>query len=118
MTAKSLVLAALMTAGCAASDRVLLVTSTALIACDIGQTATSAHDGWRESRERNPVILNTNTEGIVMYGTAGAALNAWVWAALPTGWRTVYGVAVSAAEMWAINDSLHRRYVCFGDSQQ
>lgn len=100
--------------GCVTSDRVALGTSLAALACDISQTALSASEGWKYSTETNPILHDRGPEAVIAYGVVGAAVITAAWYLLPRSWRTVGGVAVTAAEMYAVNDSYPRRHICFG----
>lgn len=111
---KSLAFVLALASGCATSDRVALVASVAAIACDMAQTTESASEHWRFAVEDNPIIHGRGPTAIVGYAAVVTALHIGVWYLLPKGWRTVYGAGWTAAEIYAVNYSAHRKYVCGG----
>lgn len=109
---KAIVLTSLL--GCATSDRVALIASSAVIACDMVQTAQGASEGWRYSTERNPMLRDAGVAQVVAYALVVEAAHVLAWRILPEGWRSAYGGVVFASSWRAISDSVPRRHACFG----
>ena len=114
---RALLVVLALVSGCATSDRMALVASTAAIVCDMAQTAQGASEGWRYSTERNPMLRDAGVGRVLAYGAAVTVLHVAVWAVLPRGVRSVYASAVGGASWAGVSDSVPRRHVCFGEVQ-
>lgn len=109
--------------GCTHVERVTLVTSTLVIACDIAQTVKTASTGWDRRADLNPIIAGRTPGFVASYGVAAVAVNAVIWRLIPAGWRAVWGFGVTAVETTLVVNNAriyhehrvgpHYRYGCW-----
>lgn len=88
--------------GCTAGNRAALIASTAMLACDWGQTRRAEAEGWGSGpgqlQERNPIMGSSpSATRIDNYFVAAAALNTLLWLVTPQRYRAAAPVAVT---MW------------------
>lgn len=83
-----------------AASIVLLATSTALLACDAGQTMAVAADGWPgEAHEGNWMLgREPSASRIAVYNSGVMAANAGLWAVLTERHDWIAPLALSSLE--------------------
>ena len=81
-------------------NAVALITSTALLACDAGQTMRVAHADWSGGRtEANPLMGATPGEAMVAgYFVGAITLNGLAWLLTPERYRAALPVAITAVQ--------------------
>lgn len=95
-------------------DRATLIASTAILACDWGQTRSAAAEGWTGRREGNVLMgERPSTSTVDAYFAATAVLNTAVWVVLPAKWRSVIpGVVIGAQVRTVAGNFATTRGVC------
>lgn len=99
---------ALAAAGCSLRriNQASLMIATATIACDWAQTRSVAEDGWGSRFEENPILgPSPSTEEVDAYFGAVVVAHFLVWRRIPSSFRWVLPVAISAVQIMAIVDN-------------
>jgi hypothetical protein len=114
---RNLVLVAMVAlVSCGAVNTATLITSTASIACDWGQTRSAASEAWSRGRwEANPIMgSKPSTATVDVYFLSALAVNAAFWIALPRQVRSVAPVAITAAQVDTIAGNIGTTHTLCG----
>lgn len=96
--------------GCTATNRAMLVASTATVVCDWAQTRGRASADWVGYRETNPMLGTTPSVMTVDgYFAIVAGFNALIWLAMPERYKSVVPTALIAVQADAIQYNVSGR---------
>jgi len=99
MTARCLSLVLCLLVGCTTVNRASLVTSTATILCDWGQTNRAAGNKWNNTWEANPVLGPRPSQGFVaMYFASVLSMNAIAWVVMPERTKSALPVGITVMQ--------------------
>lgn len=117
---KPLILALALLTGCSAVNKTALISSTASLACDWGQTRSMAMDNWKYGWEANPFLGEKPPPYAVdMYFIIVAGINTLTWMAMPKKYKWVIPTVVTFVQAPTIveNHKWTPGYCGFGDKE-